>query len=341
MKPAFQPMKPLCPLFALALSSLVFTANADVVTGIPSAVTLSDPWSGDGRHQYRLDTTTGTVQFDTDGGNDSFVDTDKSTGDWILNGLNVWQSFGNEVLQYIPGYPAGGNLRANLLFVEDGGATTTPQTVEVDVYLNDLTHGADSNGPLYLWFEVFAWNAGETGPVLSANGGDASFYNGWLQRDAVKVLDVKVAQTGSGIAGAKEVPKQYTTVELGEIDVGAGYDFYAWRVGAAGYDGNDGTTGPDQFRLRNLTVSAPAAEPLQLTIVASADTPGHYDFSWNSQAGRVYDLVSATDLSTPPETWPVWGNQGDIEATPDTNSLTGIPGGGDSRRFFAVVEKLP
>ncbi|MCH7226823.1 PEP-CTERM sorting domain-containing protein [Haloferula sp. A504] len=257
-------------LAAGTLSAFSAAAGAAIVSSIPSAVTPSAPTSGNGQHQYRLDSTTGTVQFDTDGGNNSFVDTDKSGGDWILNGLNVWQSFNNEVLQYIPGYPSGGNLRANLLFVEDGGATISPQTVGIDVYLNDLTHGTDSNGPLYLWFEVFAWNAGETGPVLSANGPNASIYNPWLQGDAVKLLDVKVAQTGSGIAGAKEVPAEYTTVELGEIDVGDGYDFYAWRIGAAGYDGNDGTTGPDQFRLSNITAVPEPSSALCLALLGLA-----------------------------------------------------------------------
>jgi len=83
---------------------------------------------------------------------------------------------------------------------------------------------------------------------------------------------------------------------------------------------------------------APAAPPFDLVITPNA-TPGQYDFQWDSQAGKVYDLVSSTDLSTAPETWSVWNGQADLAASPPTNTLGNIAGGGDVRRFFAVLEK--
>lgn len=76
-----------------------------------------------------------------------------------------------------------------------------------------------------------------------------------------------------------------------------------------------------------------------LTIAPNASTPGNYDFSWESQEGMLYDLVSATDLATAPDTWAVWDGRADLAATPPSNTLSGIPGGGDPRRFFAVIEK--
>lgn len=75
-------------------------------------------------------------------------------------------------------------------------------------------------------------------------------------------------------------------------------------------------------------------------ITPNAGTPGNYDFQWNSQPGKVYDLVSATDLATPASTWAVWQGHSGIPADEldGINELTNVPGGGDTRRFFAVRE---
>ncbi|MGL4398897.1 MAG: SGNH/GDSL hydrolase family protein [Luteolibacter sp.] len=81
--------------------------------------------------------------------------------------------------------------------------------------------------------------------------------------------------------------------------------------------------------------------PLEIT-----RTGANYDFSWPSQSGKVYDLLSSTDLSTAPATWAVYdpdgagGNDtyGDILATAPTNLLSAIPGSGPAR-FFVVREK--
>ena len=67
-----------------------------------------------------------------------------------------------------------------------------------------------------------------------------------------------------------------------------------------------------------------------------------FDFEWESQAGKVYDLLTAIDLATPIATWPVY-NDGEtlhenIPAAGTTTTLTAVPGDG-AKRFFAVVEK--
>lgn len=92
--------------------------------------------------------------------------------------------------------------------------------------------------------------------------------------------------------------------------------------------------------INGLEISAQVSSaPFQLVIAPNAGNPGNYDFSWNSLAGKEYDLVSATDLDSPPATWTVWDGNADIAATPGTNTLINVPGGGDPKRFFAVVEK--
>ncbi|MCB1134449.1 MAG: hypothetical protein KDN05_25265, partial [Verrucomicrobiae bacterium] len=86
-----------------------------------------------------------------------------------------------------------------------------------------------------------------------------------------------------------------------------------------------------------IEVPAPSPAPPTLVITPNTTTPGNYDFSWNSLAGRLYDLVSATDLSTAISTWPVWDGRTGLAGTPPENLLADIPGGGDEKRFFALV----
>jgi hypothetical protein len=76
--------------------------------------------------------------------------------------------------------------------------------------------------------------------------------------------------------------------------------------------------------------------------IADGATPGNYDFSWGSKEGKLYDLVSSTDLSSPPLSWDVWDGRMDLAPDPGgTNTLADVPGGGNTRRFFAVLEKDP
>jgi mannan endo-1,4-beta-mannosidase len=83
----------------------------------------------------------------------------------------------------------------------------------------------------------------------------------------------------------------------------------------------------------------PEPSSFELTITPTASNPGNYDFEWESQDGKLYDLVSDTGLATAPGTWSVWNSQADIASGGTTTSLTNIPGGADPTRFFAVLEK--
>jgi len=85
---------------------------------------------------------------------------------------------------------------------------------------------------------------------------------------------------------------------------------------------------PKKFALR----IAPNPDPMNA---------GHYDFEWDSEDGKVYDLVSATDLSTAPAGWPVWSGRANIASEGTITTLDPVPGGDDPNRFFAVIEKDP
>ena len=85
----------------------------------------------------------------------------------------------------------------------------------------------------------------------------------------------------------------------------------------------------------------PVPEPFTLSIMPNSSNPGSYDFTWASQIGKIYDLVSNTDLSSPPGSWPVWMGNANIPAASSITHLADIPGGGAPRRFFAVIERDP
>ncbi|MBX3734297.1 MAG: hypothetical protein KF791_20480 [Verrucomicrobiae bacterium] len=78
-------------------------------------------------------------------------------------------------------------------------------------------------------------------------------------------------------------------------------------------------------------------DPTPTIIPAFAPDTG-FELAWESQPGKVYDLVTSTDFSTRVEAWPVHADYADIPATGTTTTLTDVPVDG-SRCFFAVIEK--
>ena len=79
--------------------------------------------------------------------------------------------------------------------------------------------------------------------------------------------------------------------------------------------------------------SGPRKVPLSVTQVGS-----DLVFTWTSQAGMRYDLLSEIDPSVAmPQDWPVYDGHEQIMATPDTNTLT-IPLPADAQRFFVIKE---
>jgi len=98
---------------------------------------------------------------------------------------------------------------------------------------------------------------------------------------------------------------------------------------------------PDGLKLFDAATDWTLGNPEPATAFRLTITPGgaDYDFTWTSKDNYFYDLVSHTALFPTPDTWPVWDGRADIADTAPSNTLLKIPGGGDSKRFFAVVEK--
>lgn len=85
---------------------------------------------------------------------------------------------------------------------------------------------------------------------------------------------------------------------------------------------------------------APAG-PFPVKITQNPTTTGTFDFAWSSQPGKIYDLLSSTDLATPITDWPVYDDgvtlHDEIPSAGETTTLIAVPSA-DARRFFAVRE---
>ena len=78
------------------------------------------------------------------------------------------------------------------------------------------------------------------------------------------------------------------------------------------------------------------AEPLVLNIGTNG---ANLDLDWNSLAGMSYNLRGNATLDTDPSTWGIVSGQGDIVATPPTNTLSITRPVDDN--FFYIIEEFP
>lgn len=84
---------------------------------------------------------------------------------------------------------------------------------------------------------------------------------------------------------------------------------------------------------------------MRMTNTPTAGAPGHFNFAWNSQPAKVYDLLSSTDLSTASAGWEFYDPDGpggsdpysDIPSAGASTMVTGVSALGP-RRFFVVRE---
>lgn len=112
--------------------------------------------------------------------------------------------------------------------------------------------------------------------------------------------------------------------------------------------GSGGGNGQINFEVRTVANGIALFDDLQITTVSPPPPPfnltiapngANFDFSWDSQPGKAYDLLTSTDLATPIAEWPIY-NDGvtlyeNIPATGATTTLTAVPPNGP-RRFFAM-----
>ena len=113
---------------------------------------------------------------------------------------------------------------------------------------------------------------------------------------------------------------------------------YSLKITTAGDAGNNLSI--DSFVING---TFPVASGIQLTITPNG---ANYDFSWNSQNGKVYGLRTSTDLATPIAEWPIYNDgvnpsyNNILPSGTGTNTLSAVVPIG-SKRFFAVAESDP
>lgn len=138
--------------------------------------------------------------------------------------------------------------RAVLQFVNNAGRSTGSRAFTLDVRLEDNSTSSE----LRLHVELFAWNRHQQGPSLSPGGGtpDSLAYNVTQAGDAKTFLEKTIS--GRDVEGSS-----WKTVYLDTVDLGSGYDYYAWRIGVVG------AAEGDSFAFDNLTSMSPSAAKKQ------------------------------------------------------------------------------
>jgi hypothetical protein len=110
-------------------------------------------------------------------------------------------------------------------------------------------------------------------------------------------------------------------------------------VGADGFPTNADGCPPVPYAAGTFAYLAEPPKLFQLVVSASGDD---LVLKWDSQAGKVYDILWTTDpVANPdPKAWPIYPDPGavDIETTPDTNFAT-IPRPPDELALFVVLER--
>ncbi|MDA0767576.1 MAG: choice-of-anchor J domain-containing protein [Verrucomicrobia bacterium] len=201
-------------------------------------------------------------------------------------------------------------------YVDLGNSTPPGVTITVS-NLNQFASGYD----VYL----YAARAGGAADASVSNGTTTYGMKIGLSTSSSFPADYALADTLSS--------EPSTTWDIGNYVLFENMSGDSFTITYARLGPNSGVTGMQ-------IVPVPEPDPLQLWITATGANPGNYDFTWESLDGKLYDLVSSTDLSTPIGTWPVWEGHADIAGTAPTNTLPDVPGGGPTR-FFAVIEKDP
>jgi hypothetical protein len=93
--------------------------------------------------------------------------------------------------------------------------------------------------------------------------------------------------------------------------------------------------GPNlRFDLAIPTLQNPS---IRVTHDANADM---LSIKWDSEGGKIYDILSSIDLLADPESWPVYSGLEDLATTPPENTVR-ISRPADGERFFVVRERVP
>lgn len=212
-------------------NALISNGRLDQIVGQYSGIA--------GNSEYTLDTTTLNI---LENGSDTGVDANAWLWSALTRGFSYDASGGGtgQGGAFVGSSDFNQKPRAVAQFATDGKTTQSWQSIKMDVLMDDNT----ASNALTLLVELYAWNTGELGPQISLGGGTVNdpSYNVTNLNDAATLLNTTIAATAVGDA-------TWETFDLGNVDLGSGYDYYAWRIGIMGAEIGD------NFAFDNLTVS--------------------------------------------------------------------------------------
>jgi PKD repeat protein len=265
-----------------------------------------------GNEAYSLDGS-GNVTNVTAGGI-----TDSDTNQWFiskLTSLPTWGAdagsggIGDGALVQVPLDNVNNKPRGIIQFAHDGKATTGAVGIAIDFKFNLTDTGMFGN------IELYAWNEGDVAPTFSQGGAtaDSAVYNVTDAGNAVNLL----GETGVQIAASGFSADTWKTVKVtNSLDLGSGYDYYAWRIGLVGADGPNDTATYD-----NLSI-IPATDSIAVinTSVTSGDIPLEVDFdgsdsfssgtitdyAWDFGDGNTANGMLASHIYTEANVYTVW-----------------------------------
>ncbi len=257
------------------------------------------------------------------------------------DGTTIWFSV-------LTGAPSNGNKFGTIIFGTDSlmaqqsappfpnGNLSVASGQGFGITMRNVSNGGGTGSPNAIAFidsDAPTVNEGTYLPPISEGGThhDTSLIVGKIKWNANGTEDELFLFNITDAAGPEPAEEDAIATLTADFDQTTFDTVSLWDTGSTIYDEiRFGTNFID-------VVGAQASGPLTLNI-ASSETG--YAFTWNSRDGLAYDLVSSTDLSTPPSEWPVYGGSSNIAGTAPENTLN-IPEPIDSKRFFAIVAKGP
>jgi hypothetical protein len=269
---------------------------------------------------------------------------------------------------------SNGSVAGNQLVTQSGFLSIPPS--------NNKTYNVTTNGITFDIKVINANQGNQNRWRNNAVAGDlVNDFEQWYGSDAITGNPVEATVTLTGLAAKTDYLVTFFTYNLGAgqtthrfhdgdssaaplvttfTTAGNQLNFATWVPGI-GFKINSGSSskisvtivapefanGPNSDSRLGLcgivvtSLAPPPAPGLDFTITPNA-TPGLFDFSWTSRKGKMYDLLTSTDLSTPVDAWAIYNDGAflyeNLPATGTATTLTGVPSGA-ARRFFALREE--